>query len=210
MSERFWNKLSKNYDKKAKDKAYDLIIAKSRKYLKKDHTIMDFGCATGLYSIAFANRVKTIHAFDTAAKMIQVAKRESKCMGTENIIFYQTNLFDKRFGKNSYQTVLALNILLYFKDTEKVLRRTGELLETGGVMITSTACLKEKRTFAAWISQGIIFALKTFKILPYLKFFSITELEGEIEGCGFKIIETAILIDTPATEYYIVAQKIGD
>jgi len=210
MSERFWNKLSKNYDRKAKDKAYYLIIDKSKKYLKEHHTIMDFGCATGLYAIAFANHVKQIHAFDTSPKMIQVAKRESKYKGIENITFSQTTLFDGKYEQNSFNTVLAFNILLYFKNTEKVLGRIGELLETDGLIITSTACLKEKRSFAAVISRGIIYMLKTLKILPYLKILSMVELEQKIESCGFKIIETAILIDTPATEYYIVAQKKVD
>ena len=33
------------------------------------------------------------------------------------------------------------------------------------------------------------------------------ELEEEIKSCGVKIIETDILIDKPATEYFIVAKK---
>ena len=34
------------------------------------------------------------------------------------------------------------------------------------------------------------------------------ELEETLNTGGFKIIETDILIDIPATEYFIVAQKI--
>ena len=85
----------------------------------------------------------------------------------------------------------------------------NDLLKTNGLIITSTACLKEKRTFIGILSSSIIFILKKMKILPYLKFFTIHELEEKIENCGFKIIETGILIDKPATEYCIVAQKIN-
>jgi 2-polyprenyl-3-methyl-5-hydroxy-6-metoxy-1,4-benzoquinol methylase len=206
-SEKFWNKLSKNYDKQAKDKAYKLIIEKSKKHLKKKDVILDFGCATGLYAIEFANNVKEIQAFDIASKMIDIAKKKVIKNRTENINFSRTTLFDKTYKESSFDAILALNILLYFKGFEKVLNRMNELLKIDGLIITSTACLREKRTFVGILSSSIIFTLKNLKILPYLKFLTILELEEKIESCGFKIIERCILIDKPATEYYIVAQK---
>ncbi|MFK7951488.1 MAG: class I SAM-dependent methyltransferase [Ekhidna sp.] len=208
MSERFWNKLSKSYDKKAKDKAYHSNISKTKKYLKQHHIVLDFACATGLYSFPFASQVKEIQAFDTSPRMIQVAKSASLERKIENITFSQTTLFDKKYKESSFQAVLAFNILLYFKKPEIVLKRIESLLEKDGLLITTTACLKEKRTLAGLLSGFIISILKTLKVLPYLKFLSMQELEQEIESCGFKIIETDVLMDTPATEYYIVAKKI--
>ncbi|MCK4922636.1 MAG: methyltransferase domain-containing protein [Bacteroidales bacterium] len=208
-SEEFWNKLSKNYDKQAIDKAYKLIVDKSKKHFRNNDTILDFGCATGLYAVEFANNVKEIQAFDISSKMIDIARKKAINNQIDNITFSQTTLFDKTYKKSSIDTILALNILLYFKDLEKVLNRMNELLKTDGLIITSTACLKEKRTFIGIMSSSIIFTLKKLKILPYLKFFTIHELEEKIENCGFEMIETGILIDKPATEYYIVAQKIN-
>ncbi len=83
-SEKFWNRLSKNYDKQAKDKAYKLIIDKSKKYLNSDDNILDFGCATGLYSVEFANNVKEIQAFDISTRMIDIAN-EKKHKNEERI-----------------------------------------------------------------------------------------------------------------------------
>ena len=208
-SEHFWNKLSENYDKKAMDKAYNLILSKSQKYFKNCDTVLDFGCATGLYAIEFANKVKEIQAFDISSKMISVAREKALNNQIENITFSQTTLFDKKYRCKSFDTILALNILLYFEDIEKVLNRMNDLLKTDGLIITSTACLKEKRTFVGVLSGSIILILKKLKILPYLKFVTMLELEEMITDCGFKIIETDILIDKPATEYYVVAQKIN-
>ena len=207
-SEHFWNKLSQNYDKKAMDKAYSLILSKSQKYFRDSDTILDVGCATGLYAVQFSNYVKEIQAFDISPKMIGMAREKALNNQIENIIFSKTTLFDKKYKYKSFDTILALNILLYFEDIENVLHRMNDLLKAGGLIITSTACLKEKRTFVGVLSGSIILILKKLKILPYLKFVTMLQLEEMIRDCGFKIIETDILIDKPATEYYVVAQKI--
>ncbi len=207
-SEKFWNRLSKNYDRQAKDKAYELIIDKSKKYLKPNDNILNFGCATGLYSLKFSSFVKKINAFDISFEMIKIAKREAKNNQINNICFSQTTVFDEKYRKETFDVILVLNILLYFKDVQKVVKRMNNLLKPGGLIITSTACLKEKRTFVGIFSSSIIFILKKLRILPYLKFFKMSELEETITNCGFNIIETEVLIDKPATEYFIVAQKL--
>jgi len=208
-SERFWNRLSKNYDKQARDKAYKLIVDKSKKYLKTKDTILDFACATGLYSFEFANNVKEIQAFDTSSQMIKVAKSKAMTIQMDNISFFQTTLFDEKYREAAFDTILALNILLYFKDVGKVLNRMNKLLKPSGLIITSTACLKEKRTFIGVLSSSLIFILSKMRILPYITFFKMDELEETLTAGGFKIIDTHILIDNPATEYYVVAQKVN-
>ncbi len=201
-SEKFWNRLSKNYDKQAKDRAYKLIIDKSKKYLKTNDTILDFGCATGLYSVEFANNVKQIQAFDISSEMIKIAENKAKNIQVSNISFTQTTLFDERYKEGDFDTILALNILLYFKDMDKVLNRMSMLLKPNGLIITSTACLKERRTLMGVLSSSIILILKKLKFLPYLKYYTMRELEKTITDNGFTIIEKDILMENPANEYY--------
>ncbi|TMM57407.1 methyltransferase domain-containing protein [Maribacter algarum] len=205
--EKFWNKRSKNYDKKAKDKTFEQILKRTPKFLKPDAIVLDFACATGLYSFEFADKVKSIHAFDTSSEMIAVAEHLALKNAAKNITFSQTNLFDEKFQEGSFDIILAFNILLYFEDVEKVLQRINDLLKPDGFLITSTACLKEKRTIIGVLSGGILFLLKKIKILPYIRFFKIAELEKAITKSGFKTIESGVLIEKPATEYFIAARK---
>ena len=206
-SEKFWNKLSKSYDKQAKDKTYKQILESVRKYIKKTDFVLDFACATGLYSLELADNVKEIHAFDISSKMIDIAIRKARISKIDNIHFSQTTLFDDKHRIKSYDTVLALNILLYFKNIEKVTERISDLLKPGGFIITSTACLGEKRTLIGILSSSIIFILTKIRFLPYLRFLKMNELEKILLKSGFTITETKILRDNPATEYFIVARK---
>ncbi len=207
ISEKFWNRLSKNYDKKAKDNTFLQILDRSKKYLRPDDVVLDFGCATGLYAFEFADDVKEIQAFDTASKMIVIAKNKAEEIANKNIDFAQTNLFDEKYKEGSFDVILAFNILLYFDDLEKILRRMNMVLKPGGLIITSTACLKEKRSLIGVLSGTMIFILKKLRILPYLNFLGIEELEETIFNAGFKSIESDILIKKPAIEYFIAARK---
>lgn len=206
---KFWDNYSNKYDEKAKkDKAYKMIIERATSYIKSDHEVLDFACAGGLYSFPFASKVKNIQAFDSSSKMIEKAKQEKEKRQVKNIHFSCTNLFDEQFKPGSFDVIFAFNILLYFKDMNTIVQRMYELLKPGGMMITSTACLKEKRSLAALISTTIIKILRWIKFLPSLHFISIKELEDTILNQNFQIQESDTIMNNPATEVFIAAKKI--
>ena len=208
-SEKFWNGLSRKYDSKAKDKTFAQILSRSKKFLNPDDVVLDFACATRLYSFQFSNSVKRIYAFDTSSGMIDLAKDEANKTGNTNIAFSQSTLFDEAYEEASFDVILAFNILLYFNevDVKKIVGRMHKLLKPNGRIITSTACLKEKRTLIATISGSIIFLLQKLGILPYLRFLKIDELKQTVALSGFNIVEEGVLIEKPALEYFIAAEK---
>lgn len=73
--------------------------------------VLDYGCGTGTTSGEIANRVKEIHSIDISSKMIQIAKRKAVASKVENINFFQTDIFDKRYKKESFDVILAFNML---------------------------------------------------------------------------------------------------
>jgi len=207
-SEKFWNKLSKNYDKQAKgDKTYTKTLDVIKKYFKPGDTVLDFACATGLYSLELAEDAKAVHGFDISSKMIETANNKVAERGIKNADYIQATIFNERYKPGSYDLILTLNILLYFQDTGKVIKRLNQLLKPGGFIISGTACLATKKTFLSYVSGSIISLLMKIGILPKIRFFKIPELEDLIEKESFQIVETEILMLSPATEYLIVAKK---
>jgi ubiquinone biosynthesis O-methyltransferase len=207
-SEKFWNRLSKNYDKRALgDKTYLKTLELTKKYLKSNNIVMDFGCATGLYSIELSDKVNKLYGFDISSKMIDTANNKAKEQNIKNIEFKQTTIFDEIYQKESFDVILTFHIILYFEDTEKLMKRMNELLKPGGLIITATACLKENKKLRNYLMGSLLSLLKRLKILPYVKFFKINELKNQISKANFKILETKLLSYSPAVEYYIVANK---
>lgn len=203
-SELFWDRMSSRYDSQVKKyrQTYRDTIERTKKYLDKDDIVLDFACGTGIATIQISGSVKEIHAIDISRGMIDIAEEKAAGDGIDNVRFLKTDLFDKGFEKESFDVGLALNILHFLKNAPENLNRIFELLKPGGMLISATDCLGEKKSFSNRIKK----LLGRMGILPFMEMYSIPGLKKTITDAGFKIVETADLYDNPPN-YFVVAQK---
>jgi len=204
-SEKFWDRISNKSDKLAKrfEQNYIKIVENTKKHLNIRDIVLDYACGTGIISNEIANKVKEIHAIDISSGMIAVAKRKAGEHKIENINFAQSTIFDERYKGESFNVILAINILHLLEDTQKVMLRINELLKPGGSFISATACLGEKKSFLSIF----LFLLSKIGIIPNMKNFKVSELEDLIANGNFQIVETENLSHTPL-DYFIVAKKV--
>ena len=204
-SEKFWDKISAKYDHQLKryEQTYLKTIENTKKYLDKIDIVLDYACGTGVIPVEIADSVKEIHAVDIASKMIDVARRKADERNLQNIRFAQTDIFDDRFMEKSFDVVFAFNILYLLSDVRNVLIRIHALLKPGGMFISATDCLGEKKT----VVNTLKYMLSKIGILPFMYMLKIHELETLITDAHFKIIETEKLSNT-SSNYFIVAKKI--
>ena len=197
-SEKFWDRTAKSFEK-----IPIKTVEKIREHIKSSDTVLDLGCATGTIVNEIAKNVKEIHGIDISSKMINIAKDKASKRVIKNAHFTQATIFDKRYKEESFDVILAFNVLHLFKNTQEVIRRINGLLKKGGLFISSTVCLAEKNTFLAFF-----FSLLTkVRIVPYVKFFKILELKDFIVNENFEIIETEKTF-SDTYSYFIVVKKI--
>ena len=204
-SEKFWDKVANQSDKQVNkiDQTYIKTVENTKKRLNISDIVLDYACGTGIITNEIADDVKEIHAIDISSRMIDVAKSKAGERNIENINFAQSTIFDERYKKESYNVIMAFNILHLLEDTQKVMRRINELLKPGGLFISATPCLGEKKAFL-----GIfLFLLSKIGIVPYLKMLKFSELEGLIANGNFQIVENENLHHT-LPNYFIVAKKL--
>ena len=203
-SEVFWDKMASKYDNQVKkyQQTYTDTIERIKKYLKKDDIVLDFACGTGITTIQISGFVKEIHAIDISQRMIDIAEEKAEKNEIGNLKLYKTDLFNGEFEKNSFDVVLAVNILYFLKNAPENISRIYELLKPGRLFISATDCLGEKISLLNRIKH----LLSRIGILPFMKMYSISELEDLVTDVNFKIIETANLYDNPPN-YFIVAKK---
>jgi len=149
------------------------------------------------------DKVKKIHGIDISPKMIDAAKRKASENKIENINFIQSTIFDERFNKESFDVIIGFNILHLLQDLPAVIHRINTLLKPGGLFISVTPCLGQKKSF---LSTSLAF-LNKIKIVPKINFFKISDIEDLISHGHFQIVEMETLSDAIPNQC-IVAKKI--
>lgn len=207
-SELFWDMGAKNMDRYADNEGLKKFNAKRKekleKYLRGSGSVLDYGCGNGNIAIICAGMVKKIQGIDYASGMIEVAQRKAAEAKVENAHFMQATIFDDRLEKVSYDVVLAWGILHLVDDRKGVVKRISELLKAGGLLVSATECMEEKKTP---ITSLLSFLMKIGIFPISLQYFTVAELEDSINGAGFQIVEKEIMGDNPVS-CFIAAKKL--
>ncbi|MBI5961698.1 MAG: class I SAM-dependent methyltransferase [Chloroflexi bacterium] len=203
-SEKFWDRTAASYDQEEKkdEQTYIQIIEKTKKYLKMSDIVLDFGCGTGLIANEIADQVKAIHAIDSSSKMIELAKKKAAARSIENIDYAHATLFDERYQGGSFDAILVFHVLHLLEDTHTVMQRINELLKPGGLIISVTPCMGEKR-----LTSTLLSLISKMGLVPTMRSFKSAELEDSIVSGGFDIVENECLRQN-TQEYFIVAKKV--
>lgn len=207
-AEKFWDLLSATYDAEEGDPAKREDLELMHRYLQPDDTVLELACGTGTLAIQIAGWVKEIHAIDISGKMVAAAERKAAERKVENIHFAHTTIFEARYPEGSFDVVMAFNILHLLENAQMAVARINELLKPGGVYISSTPCLGEKKAVVNHLLSPLFMVPSRMGIIPYVKLFRISELEGLITQGNFQIAETKKFTGG-LTDYFIVARKPG-
>jgi 2-polyprenyl-3-methyl-5-hydroxy-6-metoxy-1,4-benzoquinol methylase len=202
-SEKFWNRLSRNYDKpEAINEVSDYKSIKIiEKYLNINDIVLDFGCATGTIASSIADKVYKMYGIDISHKMIEIAKNRAVERKIENLFFTQSTIFDDRLKNDSFNIILTFSVLHVIEDTDKIINRIHNLLKQGGLFISLTPCIGEKN-----ILKTLLLFVQNLGILPYIRCFKKNELEKIITINKFNIAESQSIDNNPL-EHFIIARK---
>lgn len=207
-AEKFWDFLAANYDANEGDPAQRKDLEIIQRYLQPDDLVLEYACGTGTLAIQLARWVKAYHGIDISGKMVAAAQSKAAAQKVENAHFSRATIFESGFAKASLEAVLAFNILHLLEDAPAALRAISELLKPGGVFISSTPCLGEKRSWINSLLSPLFMFPSRLGIIPYVKVFKASELEDLLAQGNFQIIEAKKFVGG-LTDYFIVARKIG-
>ncbi|WED25197.1 class I SAM-dependent methyltransferase [Vibrio sp. DW001] len=205
----FWDKASKNYDKS--EDRFKYIHNKTRENTKKhldiNNVVLDYGCGTGTKACELASHVKEIHAIDILSEMIESAKIKAASSRIENISFDQTTIFDKQFRNESFDVILAFNMLHTIDNPNDVIRRIYELIKPGGLFISATPCLDGRKSFVVNMQIYLVRILSKLGIIPItIRRYKSSDLDYLIKNGDFQKV-VAEEVYKEASSYFVVAKK---
>ncbi|NIO07557.1 MAG: methyltransferase domain-containing protein [Deltaproteobacteria bacterium] len=181
----FWDRIAVRYSKRpiADEAAYEKKLAVTREYLQPHMEVLEFGCGTGSTAIKHASSVKLIRAIDISAKMIEIAKEKAAANQVENIIFEQASIDEFSAPHETFDVVLGLSILHLLENKEEVVAKVHQMLKSGGVFVSSTACIGDTMKFF----KLIVPIGRFLGLMPLVKVFTTKELVDCLTNAGFKI-----------------------
>ena len=182
--------------------AYNQAMDRTKAHLSKDDDVLEIGCGTGSTALLLAGGVRHITARDISGAMIDIAAAKAKDQKIGNTSFAKGSVFDETLGDQSFNVVMAFNLLHLLEDMPATIRRVNALLKPGGLFISKTVCMAGQGGF--W---PILLPIMQFiRLAPYVRFLTTDELEDFITNAGFEIIETGDYPASPPSRF-IVASK---
>ena len=143
----FWDKIAKRYARKPvpDEDVYRQKLKITQGYFTPNMNVFEFGCGTGTTAIKHAPFVDHVHAIDVSAKMLEIAEEKAKEAGVDNVTFERAAIDDFSAPDESVDVVLGLSILHIVENREAIVAKVRNMLKPGGVFVSSTACLGDKR-----------------------------------------------------------------
>ncbi|MEQ8231992.1 MAG: class I SAM-dependent methyltransferase [Gammaproteobacteria bacterium] len=182
-SAEFWDRVATKYSQQpiADTESYARKLAATQALMRPDMTVLEFGCGTGSTALEHAPHVAHVDATDISAEMLAIGREKAARAGITNVTFRQSGIEDFDVPDNSYDMVLALNLLHLLPDRPAALARIHRLLKPGGLFVSSTVCLTER----LWFLRPAIAVLQWLGKAPYVSFASEQAVLGEFARAGF-------------------------
>lgn len=199
----FWNRFAKYYDRfmnRIYQTQYKDILKMMDDELDQDKSILEIGTGTGDIAINISSKVKKVIACDLSPHMIEHAKEKAQAKQIGNITFFVQDAYSLDFPDNSFDVVVACNMLHIVREPAIILSSIKRVLKPDGVVIAPTYC------------HGHNFSSRTVsKIMSIVGFraysrWSAESLQAFFLDQGYIVIKNFLLKSTPPL-LYIVCQK---
>ena len=208
-SEEFWDGASKNYDKT--EERFEYIHSRSRentkRFLKDSDRALDYGCGTGTAACQFSALVKEVQAIDISSNMIEIAKEKAAVASIENVSFEQGDIFDSKYSNETFDVILAFNMLHTAPNPQDVILRVKELLKPNGLFISVTHCLRQRMSFLVSLQIQFVSVLCKLGIIPiHIRRITSSDVESLLAVGEFQTLESEEIYKD-ASSYFVVAKK---
>jgi ubiquinone/menaquinone biosynthesis C-methylase UbiE len=183
----FWDKLAERYAAQpiADETAYQAKLAETRRRLRPDMAVLEFGCGTGSTALVHAPYVAHIRAVDFSQKMIDIATAKAVAAGIGNVSFERGAIENLDLAPESLDMVLGLSILHLLRDKASVIAKVFAALRPGGYFVTSTACIAEATPLLGFVAP--LTNRLGLGSIPYLDVMDSARLITAITDAGFQI-----------------------
>ena len=149
MSKNFWDKIAGFYDfaESFNSKVYKEMTALAAGFVPQDAAVLDVAAGTGQLSFAAAEKAKEVVCTDLSLSMLENARKKAKRRNVTNILFEVRDIMKLTDRDNTYDVVIAGNVLHLLDEPQAAVKELYRVLKPGGRLLLPTFMLGgRKRT----------------------------------------------------------------
>ncbi len=160
----FWDNVAGVYDL-----FVNVVNRKTHKALRRivegliepEDAVLECACGTGLLSQVIAKKCRTLTATDFSPKMLEKARKN--CSAFDNITFSKADVMSLDYPDNSFDKVVAGNVIHLLDEPLKALSELDRVCRSGGKLIIPTYMNKDRKGQTSGFASAVGKAGADFK-----------------------------------------------
>lgn len=184
MSDRsYWERHASHYDASLRvlGKPFPRMLELTRDAVRGRARVLEVAAGTGLVTGALAEVAGEVVATDYASAMVERLERRIRELGLANVRCEQADIYALRFEAESFDAVVAANVLHLVPDLDGALAALRRVLKHGGKLVAPTFCHDE-----TWLS-AILSRAASLTGFPSHRRFTSRSLCATLEAFGARI-----------------------
>ena len=155
----FWDKIAGVYDiaEAFNGKVYNKLTRAVAKLTPEGSRVLDCAAGTGNLSLAAAEKAESVICTDSSEKMLKTAEKKASARGISNIRFEIRDICKLRDEDESFDTVIAGNVLHLLPDPERAVKELYRVTKKGGRLLLPTFITGNKK----------LLSIKLYKLLGF-------------------------------------------
>lgn len=139
----FWDKIAGLYDiaESFNGRVYHKMTETVTELTPAGARVLDIAAGTGQLSLAAAKKADSVLCADMSEKMLKIAKKKAMRKGVVNIDYAARNIFHLLEEDETYDVVIAGNVLHLLENPENAVRELWRVTKKGGRILLPTFVL---------------------------------------------------------------------